>query len=591
MPIRCWIDAVIGWASKYHRILLRTAWLGLVLTSGNVLAADDGLRISVYATAGDVLRYLNTAENRLKVEQVLAPLGVSRLFLEGRRGGEYVPPNRLREARVFWEERGIECAGGIATVPGQQFGVRQTGGLDWLNWESGKTRSDITRFFLENAVTFDTLMVDDFFCTGDVSPESVRLRGARSWGEYRRDLLVSLIDPIMQEPARKIRSNVRLIIKFPQWYDRFELFGYDPVRMSSRFDQVWVGTEVRNPRTRRMGYVQPTEGYMNFRWLQSIAGDKVVGAWFDHIECGAQHYLDQACQSVLAGARELTLFHLGDLMEGHPGDALLAAQLPRLRQLAGRVRNSSRQGIAFYKPPNGPAGENMYLADYLGMIGLPVLPVAQYPSESRVAFLPAQAAADPEIVDRMSRHLIQGATLIVTPAFIRMAGLGASELAGVQVGVSSLPVEATAFKAGSRSVPFAVPLELDATLTPVEASVRLWANMDQTRLPLLTVRRTGRGQVFVMNTRTFSEQDFLDSDEWLLAPKPRGLPAIPSELGDILRAAWLKPLNVSLKSPSGVALCLFGSNRFLHNFTDQIVRLRLDGDWLQINPNQWLWRD
>ena len=49
---------------------------------------------------------------------------------------------------------------------------------------------------------------------------------------------------------------VRLIIKFPQWYDRFHLFGYDPPRMAEAFDKVWVGTEVRNPLTRRGGLNQ-----------------------------------------------------------------------------------------------------------------------------------------------------------------------------------------------------------------------------------------------------------------------------------------------------------------------------------------------
>jgi hypothetical protein len=590
MILHALFNAVIWvWPAGFLRLLsLKAGWLGLVLISINPCAADDSLRISVYATAGDVLRYLSAPDERLKVEQALRPLGVSRIFLEGRRGDEYVSQDRLRDIRDFWMDRGIECAGGIATVPGTRFGVRQNGGLDWLNWESAKTQADIKGFFGENAAIFDTLIVDDFYCTSDFSPGSDRARGLRSWGEYRRDLLVSLIDPMIVQPSRLAKPSVRLILKFPQWYDRFEQFGYDPPRMASRFDQVWVGTEVRDPRTRRMGYVQPTEGYINFCWLRSIAGDKVVGAWFDHIECSAQNFLDQACQSVLAGARELTLFRLGDLMERHPGDALLAARMARLKQLALVIRGASRQGIAFYKPPNSRAEENMYLADYLAMIGLPVLPVAQYPTEAKVAFLPAQAAADPEIIDRMIQHLRQGATLIVTPAFIRMAGHIASELAGTQVGETLLPMAATAFKTGARNLPLSVPLELDGALIPVDAEVRLWANLDHVNLPLLTSRRTDRGQVFVLNTRTFSQQDFLDAEEWLLAPKPRGLSAIRQELADILHSAWLRPLNVSFKAPAGVALYLFDSNRCLYNFTDQSVRVRLDGQTLKLSPNEWL---
>ena len=152
---------------------------------------------------------------------------------------------------------------------------------------------------------------------------------------------------MMIDPARAARPDIRMIIKFPQWYDRFHLFGYDPPRMAALFDQVWVGTEVRDPKTRRMGYVQPTEGYMNFRWLASVAGTKTTGAWFDHIECPANVFADQAFMSVLAGARELTLFRLGDLMEGHPGDAVLARRMPELFELAAKVSGKQPHGCRF----------------------------------------------------------------------------------------------------------------------------------------------------------------------------------------------------------------------------------------------------
>ncbi|NUQ11759.1 MAG: PD40 domain-containing protein, partial [Gemmatimonadaceae bacterium] len=348
----------------------------------SALADDQSLRISVYATAGDVLRHLGSDEQCERVLAALKPLGVSRLFLEGRRGDEYVPAAQLGRVRDFFLRHQIQSAGAIATVPGADFGIRQNEALGWLNWTTEKTQRDVAAFFAENAPVFDELIVDDFFCTADTSPVSAAERGPREWGEYRRELLVSLIQPVMLQPARRAHPSVRLIIKFPQWYDRFHLFGYDPVRMAAPFDQVWVGTEVRNPQTRRMGFVQPTEGYINFRWLRSAAGSKVRGAWFDHIECTAQNFVDQAFQSVLAGARELTLFRLGDLMENHPGDALLAAKLPELRDLAGKVGLQNPRGIAFYKPPDSDAGENLYLMDYLAMIGLPVLPAAAYPERS-----------------------------------------------------------------------------------------------------------------------------------------------------------------------------------------------------------------
>ncbi len=88
---------------------------------------------------------------------------------------------------------------------------------------------------------------------------------------------------MMLKPARAVQPSFRLIIKIPQWYDRLQEYGYDPARMTAASDRIWVGTETRNPETGSGGYVQPTEGYVNFRWLSSVAGSRTGGAWFDEL--------------------------------------------------------------------------------------------------------------------------------------------------------------------------------------------------------------------------------------------------------------------------------------------------------------------
>jgi len=561
----------------------------LYLVAGPGRCAASDLQISVYCTAGDVQRHLVNADGRQQVLRAIKPLHVSRLFLEGRRGDASVAPDQLREIQAFFTAKGIHCSGGIATVPGAKFGARQTGGLDWLNWESPKTRADVAEFFAQNAPVFDELIVDDFFCTGDISPESEQARGSRSWGEYRRDLLVSLVKPLMVEPTRAASRSTRLIIKFPQWYDRFHLYGYDPPRMAAQFAQVWVGTEVRDPQTRRMGFVQPTEGYMNFRWLTSVAGKKVRGAWFDHIECSAQNFVDQADQSVLAGTQELTLFHLGDLMAAHPGDALLAKRMPELRELAVRVRGKSRRGIAFYKPAGSQSSENMYLADYLGMIGLPILPVAQYPKDANMAFLPVQAASDPRLLDKMQRQLKRGATLVVTPALVRALGKNAARLAGVETGPRSTPASAGNVQIAGNPITLDTPLELDAAMKPDGCEVTVAATVEGRQVPFLTRNAVGRGQVMVLNVRTFAEQDFGRNGEWLLAPKQLGLPRIPQPMADTLRASLLAPLHVDFRAPPGVGLVLLGKEACVYSFLDDTARIQFGGKALDLPAHQLAW--
>jgi len=544
-------------------------------------AGEPPLRVSVYATAGGIGRYLATAEGREKALPTLRSLRVGRIFLEGRRGDEYVDPAALRAVRDFFTERGIACSGGIATVPGRAFGERQEGGLSWLNWESAKTRTGISGFFSENAPLFEELIVDDFFCTGDTGAASEAARGGRPWPQYRRDLLVSLIEPLMAGPARAARPSVRLIIKFPQWYDRFHLFGYDPPRMSRPFDQVWVGTEVRNPSTRRMGFVQPTEGYMNFRWLQSIAGEKVRGAWFDHIESTAWNFVDQAYQSVLAGARELTLFHLGDILEGHPGDDLLREKLPELIDLAGTLRGRKPAGIPYYKPPGSDAGENLYLMDYLGMIGLPVLPVSSYPSMARAAFLGEQAAADPELPARMRRHLADGASLVLTPALLRRLGADGPRLSGTEAGPQSMPGSAVELVAAGARMTLTVPFEHDTSLKASACRVL----MEAQGVPLFTAFQSGRGTVHVLNARTFDEQDFRDAGELLLAPKPRGLASIPEQAASVIRRPLLAALGLRFEAPAGVALHLNGRGGCAYSFLEHPAKVTFGGKAFELPPH------
>ncbi len=388
------------------------------LISGLLCGAEPALKISVYATAGGIQGYLKTPEQRQRAAEAMRKLGVTRVVLEGRRGDEYVAPEQLKELRGQFSALGLESSGGIATVPGKAFGVRNQGALSWLNYEAPASQKGIAEFFRTNAAVFDELVVDDFYCTMDTSPESVKARGQKEWGEYRRDLLTGLIQPMMVQPARQVKPGVMLVIKFPQWYDGFHMYGYDPARMPASFNKVWVGTEVRNPKTQRMGFVQPTMGYMNYRWLTDVIGDKVEAAWFDHIECTGQNFVDQAWQSVLAGAKELVFFNLIDVIQGHPGHEPFVKALPELQAAARRVRGKKLEGVAYYKPAGSDPGDNRYLMDYLGMLGIPVVPVSTYPSKSRSVILGMQAAADPALMEKVKAHIKSGAKVAMTASLM-----------------------------------------------------------------------------------------------------------------------------------------------------------------------------
>ncbi len=577
--------------------LLRQA--ALVFGAFSTLVCPAGaageLRLSVYATAGDIQRHLASEAGREKVDAVLKRLRASGIFLEGRRGDEYVSPDTLRALRDYFAARGYRVSGAIATVPGKTFGVRQEGQLGWLNYEAPQTQRDLIRFFEENAAVFDEIIVDDFYCTADTSAASEKARAGRSWAQYRQDLLVSLIDPMIVKPSRSKRPDVRLILKFPQWYDLFHRFGYDVARMPAYFDRIWVGTEVRNPLTRRMGFVQPYEGYVNYRWLAAAADGKVEGAWFDHIECTARNFVDQAYQSVLAGAHELTLFRLGDVMEGHPGHELLINAWDELVGLSRTVRQASPRGVAYYKPAGSEAAGNMYLMDYLGMIGLPVVPVASYPDDAAAAILGLQAAADPRLREKIKASLDRGATLTVTPALVRQAGAWLAALAGVSISREEVVTEATAIDTGGARPPrvragLARPVEVDGGLKASAEVTLMSAQTASGSLPWLTRRTVGRGRVQVWNVRTFTEADFQRIQEVLLAPKELGLRELPREVVDPLRSALLEGLGVELSAPAGVGFYWFQNTACFYNFLDQSASLNLNKEGIALEANALLCR-
>jgi hypothetical protein len=292
------------------------------------------LQLGVYITAHAADQLLTQEAGRREALSILHANGISKVFVEVYRSGLAISPDTLKSVVDFFKDNGFEVVGGIATVPGEDFGVRQEARYGWFNWEAKKTQEDIRRVMREVAPMFDTFIVDDFLCTADTSEISKRAKGNRDWSTYRRDLLVDLSHDLFVSPVKKMNEDIEIIIKYPQWYDRYHLFGYDVMRQNKIFDQVWIGTETRGQYTQRFGFVQPYEGFVNFRWMTSLAGEKMGGAWFDHIDCNELDFIDQAYQSVLAGARELTLFNYYNFIEGHKGHHLLRMEFENLVKLS-----------------------------------------------------------------------------------------------------------------------------------------------------------------------------------------------------------------------------------------------------------------
>jgi len=529
----------------------------------------NDLRLSSYVTSHQVEQLATNQEVRTKALQTIRQMGLTKLYLEVYRGGHAVSPEHLIFVRDWLKDLNIEIVGGIATVPGSDFGVRQKGPLSWFNWQNEKTQRDLEKVIRMAASVFDSFIVDDFLCTGDISNESKAAKGERSWGEYRRELLTELAQSVFIGPAKQVNPDITMIVKYPQWYDRFHLFGYDTKTLPELFDMVWVGTETRGRNTQRFGFVQPYEGFVNYRWLAGIAGEKIGGAWFDHGDCAEHDFIDQAYTSVLAGAPELVFFNFSNVMAGHPDHEKVVVQFDRLADLAAFVRENPITGVATYKPPNSDPAGDMYIMDFLGMLGIPIVPVHKFPEDAPVIFLPAHAAADPGLLDHINKARSRGADLILTTNLL-IASPDREKLAGMvglETDIESKPIRALLTHQARNSN---INVDLESPIEGKDVPGNIVCTSGDKQLAFLTVSETASGRVALLNTHTYSQADFDAVGEVLLSPRPLGLININGSALSTLRRAFRI---TSFDGPSSVTYHPFDSagpgNCVIQNFNDK----------------------
>ena len=363
--------------------------------------------------------------------------GITRVFVETFRG--YTAEREtLENAKKQFEEAGIEASGCVTTV---NFGKQTTGWELIACYTSEETRKELVRIFEYTASIFDVIMIDDFLFTDCECEECLEACGEQSIYEYRCDLMNMISREYIQKPARAVNPDVKIINKFPQWYDRFHERGYEVLDQTESYDIIWVGTE-----TRDNDFVNDTEGnntpqysaYYIQRWLTDIGGEKNGGGWFDALGTTSNTYLEQARQTVLADAKEMMLFSYGGLIReentygnrkgtGVANVEAFKIELPGLFELAKLVNGKPIKGILATKPANSTpkiyydsAGvkiskeEEAYVYNFLGMLGLPLVPTEQIDMNAAAAFFPIHILKDPTYKEKMGKFLSDGKPVLIT---------------------------------------------------------------------------------------------------------------------------------------------------------------------------------
>jgi len=395
------------------------------------------LRVSTIFTAHDVRDRLSTESGLDSAITWCKQAGITRVFIESFRGYT-AERDALVNAKQRFEEAGIEASGCVTTV---RFGKPSTGYSTVSCYTSEETRKELIRIFEYTASIFDLIMIDDFLFTDCECEECLEACGGQSMSDYRCDMMNMISKEYILKPARGVNPNVKIINKYPLWYDRFHERGYEVIGETESYDFIWVGTE-----TRDNDFFNNTEGlndpqygaYFIMRWLTDIGGDKTGGGWFDALGTTPKTYLEQARQTVLADAKEMMLFSYGGLIRetneygnrkgaGIADIEALKVELPGLFELAKLVDNKPIKGILATKPANSVPHSNYdstrvfsgddadaYIYNFVGMLGLPLVPAEQIDLNAEAAFFPLQILKDPDFHKKLDKFLSEGKPVLIT---------------------------------------------------------------------------------------------------------------------------------------------------------------------------------
>ena len=297
---------------------------------------------------------------------------------------------------------------------------------------------------------FDELLLDDFFFTSSKKDVEIAAKGNRSWTEYRLERMNEAGRNLVVGPAKAVNPKVKVIIKYPNWYDDFQGLGFNLEWGPQIFDGVWTGTETRDPAGNQ--HLQNYLSYNIMRYFENISGGRNGGGWVDSggIYMSMDRYAEQLFLTAIAKGRDVMLFAYNQLLDVRLNPMFRApwqdqgtswsydemtapfkkgketvtpttmariadVVLRKADDLCGKLGNPV--GIHSYKVYHQPGEE--FLQNYLGMIGLPMDMYPAFPEGRKTVLLTAQAAADPALTEKIDRQLKAGGDVFITTGLLK----------------------------------------------------------------------------------------------------------------------------------------------------------------------------
>lgn len=428
--------------------ILRTILLAVILplmpchmTAGKY----QHFKVSTYIRAQDVARMDDEKFLKSTWETVSSQVDLDKIYLETHRDAFTVPEKTLLKVKKFFLSKGLEVGGGIT------FTRSEPTDFETYSYARENERQQVKEISEFTAKHFDDFILDDFFFIDLKNDDEIAAKGNKSWTEYRLRLMADAGRELVVNPAKAVNPKVKVIIKYPNWYDHFHGLGFNLEEEPAYFDGLWTGTETRDPASAQ--HLQNYLSYNIIRYFENIAPGRNYGGWVDAggIHMSMDRYAEQLHLTMLARTPEIILWNYMQLAEvkitpnmrapwqdkgGNSfryddmtapftknGKTITPTTMARFAnvtlhqtdQLVGKLGNPV--GLVSYKPYHS-SGED-FLQNYLGMIGLPMDMHPQWKEGKKQILLTEQAAKDPQIVEKIKRQLKNGDDVIITTGLLK----------------------------------------------------------------------------------------------------------------------------------------------------------------------------
>ncbi len=377
-----------------------------------------------YCVAGWV-NHITEEELREQADFLQKYVGIDKIYLETYRD-EFAKKEQLDMFKRVMKDYGIEVSGGITTVTPDlnEIDKKRQRLFNTFCYCNEPMRARLKEVSEYTASQFDEFIIDDFFFTQCQCEDCIREKGNRSWEEFRLAKMMDVSRDLIIGPAKRVNPNIHIIIKYPNWRESFAQTGYNPGQQPEIFDSIYTGTETRHG-AQTDQHLPRYLSYSLMRYFESVAPGRNGGGWFDPFDCDRiDTYLEQAYLTAFAKPKEIMMF-CWPALAGNKRATPLGFMYSKLDKIVGQL--GEPVGLKTYLPFNSQ--DEDHLEDFLGMIGVPMEPVCEFPAFSETAgagvkapcnkvLLTASALKDEKIIEKIEAFVREGGNAIVTSGFI-----------------------------------------------------------------------------------------------------------------------------------------------------------------------------